>query len=164
MFGPKKRTPGGNPPHFYASLEISLVGAPRPGHGFVRAQTPMPKLDQTTVKRLGLYNLDDTAVLGRYIRAKIAKTKMATTLDTTADFYIDFRKGLHRWEGLLERMVTEGVVQTNSDFSEFTMAAVEQPVDIDSGRLKFKTKKEWLNYVSQNPGALSLERAEAMKK
>jgi recombination protein RecA len=33
MFGPKKRTPGGNPPHFYSSLEIMLSGASRPGSG-----------------------------------------------------------------------------------------------------------------------------------
>lgn len=163
MFGPKKRTPGGNPPHFYASLELMLSGAPRPGKGFVRASTPMPKLSATIVKQLGLYNMDDTAVLGRYVRAKVTKTKMATTLDTTADFYIDFRKGLHRWEGLLERMVTEGVVQTNGEYSEFTMAAVDKDVDSEE-RVKFGSKKEWLNYVAQNPGVLALDRAEAMKK
>ena len=163
MFGPKKRTPGGNPPHFYASLELMLSGAPRPGKGFVRASTPMPKLKDAIVKQLGLYNMDDTAVLGRYVRAKVTKTKVATTLDTTADFYIDFRKGLHRWEGLLERTVAEGVVQTNSEFSEFTMAAADAEVDSEE-RVKFATKKEWLNYVAQNPGVLALERAEQMKK
>jgi hypothetical protein len=123
----------------------------------------MPKLDKTTVQRLGLYNLDDTAVLGRYIRANIKKTKMATTLSTTADLYIDFRKGLHRWEGLVERLVTEGVAQTNSDFSEFNIAPLEEPVDSEK-RVKFKTKKEFLNFIAQNPGVLAMERAEAMKR
>lgn len=168
-FGPKKRTGGGNAPHFYASIEAMLSGSPRPGKGFVRASTPMPKLDKTTIARLGLYNLDDTAVLGRYVRAKITKTKMATTLDTSADFYIDFRKGLHRWEGLLERMVGEGLVGSNADMSELFMAPIEAASDSDE-RIAFKpkgddsAKKLWLNYVAQNPGLLTLDRAEAVKK
>ncbi len=109
MFGPKKRTSKGNAPHFYSSLEVWLSGAPRPGHGYVRADVDAPKLTKETVKRLGLYNLEDSAVIGRYVRAKVMKTKMSTTLDTTADFYIDFRKGVHLWEGLLERMVADGL-------------------------------------------------------
>lgn len=145
MFGPKKRTPGGNPPHFYASLELMLTPSPRPGHGYVRSDAAAPKLDQATVKRLGLYNLQDTAVTGRYVRAKCTKTKMGTTFDTTADFFIDFRKGVHRWEGLAERLFAEGLLLANADMSEFEM-----------GDQKFKSKKDWLNYVAQHPEVLAL--------
>lgn len=151
MFGPKKRTPGGNPPHFYSSLELMLSGSPRPGKGFVRAEVDTPKLSKETVKRLGLYNLDDTAVLGRYVRAKCTKTKMSTTLDTTADFYVDFRKGVHRWEGLAERLLAEGLLQSDKDMVELKM------VDPATGEvMEFKTKKDWLNWVVRNPEVLGL--------
>lgn len=144
MFGPKKRTAGGNPPHFYASLEVWLSPSPRPGHGYVRSEIDMPKLTKETVKRLGLYNLENTAVVGRYVRAKVTKTKMSTTLDTTADFYIDFRRGVHLWEGLAERLVAEGLLWTDPDMAGFEM-----------GEQKFKDKKEWLNYVVQHPEVLA---------
>jgi len=151
MFGPKKRTPGGNPPHFYASMELMLSGSPRPGRGFVRDESvEMPKLTAETQKRLGLYKLDETtAVVGRYIRAKVTKTKMSTTFDTSADFYVDFRRGVHKWEGLLERMVAEGKVRTDREMSEFEM----------DGK-KFKGKKEWLNHVAQHPELLALAEGE----
>lgn len=145
MFGPKKRTPGGNPPHFYASLEVWLSPSPRPGGGIVRSDVPMPKLTEATVKRLGLYNLDDTAVIGRYVRAKVTKSKMSTTFGTTADFYLDFRRGVHRWEGLVERLVGEGLVRPNADMTEFEMGGTE-----------FKTRKVLLNHLAQYPEVLAL--------
>jgi RecA/RadA recombinase len=138
MFGPKKRTPGGNPPHFYSTLEVMLRGAPRPDGGFVRSPVPETGLTKETIKRLGLYNMDKGAVLGRYIQAKVTKTKLAMTFDTTSEFYIDFRKGLHPWEGLAERLLFEGRLTTGPDFlTDFVMAGQ-----------KFADKKAWLTWLS----------------
>lgn len=152
MFGPKKRTPGGNPPHFYASLELMLSASTgRGGKGFVRTNVNLPKFDQKTMKHLGIYDADDAgAVVGRYIKAKCTKTKISTTLDTSAEFYLDFRRGMHRWEGLLERLITEGVVRTNKDMSEFEM-----------GGARFETKKAWLNHVAGHLEQLDLNPADA---
>lgn len=158
MFGPKKRTPGGNPPHFYASLEFWLSGSTgRGGKGFVRSQVDLPKFDQKTMKHLGLYDVEDAgAVVGRYIKAKCTKTKVSTTLDTSAEFYLDFRRGMHRWEGLVERLVLEGMVRTNKDMSEF------QATDRETGEaVKMETKKACLNYIASHLGMLDLNPAEA---
>jgi RecA/RadA recombinase len=169
MFGPKKRTPGGNPPHFYASLELMLKASPRPGGGYVRSDVAMPEFTKAAIKRLGLYNLEDTAVIGRYIRATCTKTKMSTTLDTTADFYVDFRRGIHAWEGLAERLIAEGLLRTNPDASgDFEMPGVtmrDQP-DKDKAEFvdapaKFKTKREWLNFVAKNMEVLRARVPEA---
>jgi recombination protein RecA len=160
MFGPKKRTPGGNPPHFYASLEIWLSGSTgRGGKGFVRANTSLPKFDQKTMKHLGLYDIEDAgAVVGRYIRAKCTKTKVGTTLDTSAEFYLDFRRGMHRWEGLVERLVLEGLVRTNKDMSEFEVT------DRATGEVvKMESKKACLNYLAGHLDALALNPAEAVE-
>lgn len=157
MFGPKKRTPGGNPPHFYASLELMLKASPRPGGGYVRSDVKLPELSKSAIKRLGLYNLDDTAVIGRYVRATCTKTKMSTTLDTTADFYVDFRKGIHMWEGLSERMFAEGLLVTDADATgDFEMPGVTYkltPADQETPA-KFKTKVEWLNFVASHMDVL----------
>lgn len=124
MFGPKKRTPGGNPPHFYASLELMLKAAQRPGSGYVRDAVRETGLTKEALKRLGLtYQLEAARVRGRYIQAKVSKTKMGMTFDTTADFYIDFRAGVHPYEGLMERLIFEGILRTSPDgLSDFTMA------------------------------------------
>lgn len=165
MFGPKKRTPLGNPPHFYASLEIMLSGSPRTGSGFVRSAVPVPPLTKEAVGRLGLHSLyakdkdgsekasDKGAVIGRYIRAKITKTKMATTMDSTADFYIDFRRGIHRWEGLAERMMFEGVLKcAPNGMEDYDMPGQLLP---DGTPAKFATKREWLNYIRDHMEVLS---------
>ena len=88
MFGPKKRTPGGNPPHFYASLELMLQASPRPDKGYIRSTVPTNEMTKEAIKRLGLYDFDKGVgqVLGRYIRARVTKSKLALTLDMTADF------------------------------------------------------------------------------
>lgn len=152
MFGPKKRTPGGNPPHFYASLELMLSASPRPGGGFVRSAVAVPPLTQAAIKRLGLYKLytkagevsDKGSVVGRYVTAKVTKTKMSTTLDTTADFYVDFVRGVHRWEGLAERLMFEGVLK----------CAPDGATDFEMGGVKHATKKDWLNWMAGNLVAL----------
>jgi len=157
MFGPKKRTPGGNPPHFYASLEVWLSGATgRGGKGFVRTNVDLPKFDQKIMKHLGLFDMDDAgAVVGRYIKGKVTKTKLSTTLDTSAEFYLDFRKGMHRWEGLIERLVLEGTVRTNKDMSEFEV------LDRATGELtKLASKKACLNHVASHLDMLELNPAD----
>ena len=139
MFGPKKRTPGGNPPHFYASLEVMLSPSSRPDKGLVRDAAREHGLTDAALKRLGLkYVIDNTRVRGRYIQAKVSKTKMAMTFDTTAEFYLDFQRGLHAWEGLAERLMFEGLLLTGSDgASDFEMAGK-----------KFPNKTEWLKWLS----------------
>lgn len=151
MFGPKKRTPGGNPPHFYASLEVWLKGSPRPDHGYVRDNRVQMKLSKEAIKRLGLYHFDDGSVIGRYITATCTKTKMAPTLDTSAEFYIDFRYGVHYWEGLAERLMFEGQLKSDSD----GIANYEY-----KGK-SFADKKEWLNWLVNNMEALNLVKPEA---
>lgn len=155
MFGPKKRTPGGNPPHFYASLELMLSGCPRPDKGYIRDNRVTTKLSKEAIKRLGLYDLDDGAVIGRYIRAKVTKTKMAATLDTHADFYIDFRRGIHPWEGLAERLIFEGVLKTGEDGASNYEMTVPPGLLSDTGSVaRFDTKKDWLNWLVRNMEAL----------
>jgi recombination protein RecA len=139
MFGEKKRTPGGNPPHFYSTLEIMLKGSPRPDKGFVRDPVKEWNLTKEAEKRLGLAYIKDAGrVRGRYIQAKVTKTKMALTFDTTADFYVDFQKGVHPWEGLAERLMFEGMLSTGSDgLTDFEMCGQ-----------KFPTKRDWLTWLS----------------
>ena len=164
--GPKKTTSGGNAPHFYSSLEVMLSGAPRPGHGYVRTDVQMPPLSKAAVQRLGLYNFftkegeaadNRGAVVGRYVRAKVSKTKVGTTFDTTADFYVDFARGVHRWEGLAERLMFEGRLSCGPDgASQYAMLPTGGLLAgaPDADVMKFPTKKEWLNYVAQHPECL----------
>jgi hypothetical protein len=139
MFGPKKRTPGGNPPHFFASLEIMLQPSARPGKGIVRDAVKEHGLTDAALKRLGLkYVMDAQRVRGRYVQARISKTKLAMTFDTTAEFYLDFQKGLNPWEGLQERLIFEGVLRTGPDgASAFEMASQ-----------KFPDKKAWIEWLA----------------
>jgi hypothetical protein len=140
MFGPKKRTSRGNPPHFYASLELMLSAAQRPGSGYVRDPARETGLTKEALKRLGLtYAMEATRVRGRYIKAKVTKTKMGMTFDTTVDFYIGFREGIHPWEGLMERLIFEGILRTSPDgLSDFTMAGQT-----------FANKKTWQTWLSE---------------
>jgi RecA/RadA recombinase len=144
MFGPKKRTGRGNPPHFYATLELMLSGSSRPGKGYVRSQLEMPALTGETIKKYGLYDLKKGAVVGRYIKAHCTKTKMSTTLDSTAEFYIDFRRGVYPWEGLIERLVAEGRVTSNENLTEFAMNGKE-----------FDSRKALITYLAENMETLA---------
>ncbi len=142
-----------------SSLEVWLSGSTgRGGKGFVRTAVTLPKFDQATMKHLGLYDVDDAgAVIGRYIKAKSTKTKVGTTLDTSAEFYLDFRRGMHRWEGLVERLVLEGMVRTNKDMSEFEVT------DKTTGEVvKMVGKRACLNYIAQHLDMLNLNPAEAV--
>ena len=157
LFGPKKYTPGGNPPHFYSSLELMLTASPRPGGGYVRSALPVPELSKEAIRRLGLYDLytkdgeasERGTVIGRYIRAKVTKTKVATTLDTTADFYVDFHRGVHLWEGLAERLMFEGILKCARDG-----ATDYELVDAAGELQKFPSKKTLLNWLAGHPEAL----------
>ena len=122
----------------------------------MRTNVDLPKFDQKIMKHLGLFDMDDAgAVVGRYIKGKVTKTKLSTTLDTSAEFYLDFRKGMHRWEGLIERLVLEGTVRTNKDMSEFEV------LDRATGELtKLASKKACLNHVASHLDMLELNPAD----
>ncbi len=143
MFGPAKRTSLGNPPHFYASLEIMLSPSPL---GFKRAEVRDLKLGDETRKRLGLGDKkhDRGAVVGRWVRAKVTKTKVAPTLMQEGDFYLDFLKGVHRWGGLLASLIRQGAVVLDPDGEKVT-----------HGGETFPSQKAWLTWLSQNEKVLA---------
>lgn len=143
MFGPKKRTSGGNPPHFYASLELMLAPSPL---GLVRSGSKLPSLPQATLRRLGLQG-DRGAVVGRWVRAKVTKTKLAPTLQQEVDFYIDFRKGVHRWGGLLPVLLRGGVVALDED------GRVHHRLK-DTEEQVFSSQGEWLRWLVEHPNVL----------
>lgn len=144
MFGPAKRTPLGNPPHFYASLEIMLSAAPL---GFQRGPVNALKVTPEVRKRLGLKAADQGDVIGRWIRAKISKTKVAPTLLQEADFYIDFRKGVHQWGGLFQLLLRQQVITTDPDAKKVFHNGEE-----------FPDTKSWLEHISKDmKGTLGIE-------
>lgn len=135
MFGPKKRTPGGNPPHFYASLELMLsVGR----KGDVRGKYEGTKLTGEQRKRLGMRATERGDVVGRWIRARVSKSKVGATANQEADFYIAFHRGVHKWAGLLQRLLHEGKVTLG-----------EKEVIKYSGHT-FPNEKAWLIWLSEN--------------
>ena len=139
MFGDKKTTPGGNPPHFYASLEIQLKIGPK---GDIRGPYSGAKLTKEQKHRLGMRVTDRGDVIGRWIRAKITKNKLTGTYGQEADFYLSFSKGVNRWAGLLQRMLHEGKVDLKGD-------------KIQHGDLSFNTEKEWVRWLSVNQKELT---------
>ncbi len=146
MFGPKKRTPGGAAPHFYASLEVMLSPSPL---GLTRAPSMMHDIPAATLKRLGLQYAKDTgAVLGRWVHAKVTKTKLAPTLQAGTDFFIDFRRGCSPWAGMLQRLLIEGTVELTPDQRGARHRTVAGEV------AEFATTQEWLDWLSKNPKEL----------
>jgi len=145
MFGPKKRTPGGNAPHFYAALELMLTPSPL---GLIRAESKLSPLPAATLKRLGLQGADRGVVVGRWIRAKVSKTKIAPTLQQEADFYISFRDGVHRWGGLLPALMKDGIVLLDEDGTiHHRLGEGKEQV--------FPSQGEWLRWLSEHPAVLS---------
>lgn len=135
MFGPKKRTPGGNPPHFYASLELMLsVGR----KGDVRSKYEGAKLSGEQRKRLGMRATERGDVVGRWIRARVSKSKVGSTANQEVDFYIAFHRGVHKWAGLQQRLLHEG---------KLTLGEKDL---IKHGDHKFADEKEWLIWLSEN--------------
>ena len=150
MFGPRKKSTGGNAPHFYASLELWLTLSPL---GDVRGPYRGTPLSAAQRKRLGFGPADHGDVVGRWVRARVTKTKIASTLDRRADFYIDFERGVHRWGGLLQQMILEGRVLMREDGT-----AQHKTVDRETGEVEiveFKGTGEWLEWAAQHPGAVA---------
>ena len=134
-FGHHKRTPGGNPPHFYASLEIMLAVGPK---GDVRGEYHGAELTAEQRKRFGMRATERGDVVGRWIRARITKTKVSITLGQEADFYIDLAAGVHKWAGLLQRLLQEGII------------SLGEKDKITHGENQFKSEGEWLTWLSKN--------------
>lgn len=135
MFGPKKRTPGGNPPHFYASLELMLSAGMK---GSVRSKYEGAKLTPEQRKRLGMGATERGNVVGRWIKARVTKSKLGATAHQETEFYIAFNRGVHKWAGLLQRLLHEGKVSLG-------------PTDrIEHDGKFFADEKEWLVWLSEN--------------
>ena len=149
VFGPKKRSSGGNAPHFYCSLELWLTLSPL---GDVRGPYRGTPLSAALRKRFGFGPADHGDVVGRWVRARVTKTKLAMTLGRTADFYIDFSRGVHRWGGLLQQMIVSGraLVREDGTVQHRTASA-----DGEVGYQEFRGTDEWLAWVSQHPEAVA---------
>lgn len=142
MFGPKQFTPGGNPPHFYASLEIWLSGAPRPGHGYVYSKYEGHAFSAEERKRLGLFKDLAGRVEGRWIRARVTKSKVSSTFDASCDFYLDFHRGIRSGAGFPELLLIEGVVEkTDKAVIQKRWLTVDKTESEEVAR--FKTMQEW---------------------
>lgn len=140
-FGPNKTSSGGNPPHFYASLELWLSPSPL---GFVRGPYMGSKPSATMRARLGLRATDRGNVIGRWVRCKVTKTKVAPTLLQDCDFYIDFQKGVHPWLGLLQQFIKEGRANVK-DTGEVTHRIEEGEV------LDFPDAPAWMTWLAEHP-------------
>ncbi len=145
MFGDKKTTPGGNPPHFYASLEIRLsIGS----KGDVRGPYQGAKLSAEQRKRFGLRATERGNIIGRWIRARVTKSKVGENLGQDCDFYISFERGINKGSGLLQRLLEEGAVTLGKNNA------------ILHGDLSFAEEAAWLKHVAQNMDLLDKRQAE----
>lgn len=153
MFGPKKYTPGGQAPHFYASIELMLSIAPPP-LGDLRSPNPV-QLTQEQRKRLGLTKTDKGSVVGRWVRAKVTKTKVGGTLFEEADFLINFTTGIVPYAGLINRLMVEGVCRERGDGIIQTLP--------DGSEQSFATRAEWARWVKANPKALMVSKSDIKK-
>ena len=143
MFGSKKVTPGGRPPHFYAQLEIMLGIGPK---GDIRSKYEGAKLTKEQRSRLGMRATERGDVIGRWIRAKVTKSKVSDTHAQEADFYISFTRGVHKWAGLLQKLLQEGLIDL-----------VEKD-HIKHGEQVFADDREWLTWLSENIDVLSMRK------
>lgn len=138
-FGPKKRTPGGNPPHFYSTMEIWLYRSPM---GDVRGKYRGAKLTPEQRKRFGL-GPERGDIIGRWVRAKIHKTKVSRTLGMECDFYIDFSSGISLWAGMLQRMLSEGMVTLS--------APGTMSMQVDGQEISFTDEVGWVRWMMAHP-------------
>lgn len=123
-----------------SSLEVMLSPSPL---GLVRAPSLMRPLSPETAKRLGLQYAKDTGrVQGRWIRAKVTKTKLGTTMMQEADFFIDFRRGISRWGGLLQALLRDGIVEYMPD-----QAGIRHRT-LDGELLEFSGTQAWLDWLA----------------
>lgn len=147
MFGPQEVTSIGNPPHFYASIEIML--RPAPGLAPVRAPVGAPlKLTSEAKKRLGIPATEVGNIIGRWVQATVSKSKVAPTYQQTALFFMDFQKGVHEWGGLLQTMIRDRAIEPSPDAKQVT-----------DGGVLYETVPEWLAYLKQNPDRLGPQSA-----
>lgn len=149
VYGEKDRPTGGNAPRFYCSLEVMLSLSPL---GAVRGAYKGPPLTPLVRKRLGFNKTDSGDVMGRWVRAKISKTKIAPTFLQEADFYIDFQKGVAPWAGLLQRFIREGFVNAKEN-GEVTHR-------IEGGEIvDFPNSRAWVQWLSEHPQYLLTQMA-----
>jgi RecA/RadA recombinase len=147
LFGSKKRTPGGNAPHFFASLEIMLQPSRR---GKVFGKYTGVKISKEQRKKLGMAVTEKGEMLGFWIRAQITKTKLGSTLHKECHFYLDFQKGLSKTAGLFELLQTEGLIaEKNGKVVQVVPGENGKP----SGR-SFESKEEWELWIAENEWAL----------
>jgi len=140
MYGEKNQPTGGNAPRFYSSLEIMLSLSPL---GSVRGKYKGPPLTPLVRKRLGFNKTDAGDIVGRWVRAKISKTKIAPTIGQEADFYIDFQKGVAPWAGLLQKFIREGLVNVKEN-GEVTHR-------IEDGEIvDFPNSRAWVQWLSEH--------------
>ena len=149
LYGKKKQTPGGNPPHFYASLEIWLSNSPL---GEVRDKYQGAKLTNEQRKRLGMRVTERGDVVGRWIRAKIEKTKVSSTPAQEADFYISFTRGVHKWGGLLQRLLHEG------------LAEMGHKEEVVFGGETFQNEQEWLGWLGDHEDLLEKRKEDTVEQ
>ena len=139
VYGPKKITPGGQAPHFYASIELMLSPSVL---GVERATPVKLAASEKTRKALGLPKVDVGDVVGQWVTAHVTKTKVASTFNRKAHFLVNFHRGVHRWAGLLQVLMQEGVVSLTPD------KAVVQ------GERHFASVRDWVNACVQDPSLL----------
>lgn len=144
LFGDKKYTTGGNAPHFYASVEVMLVPS---GIGLVRNEARALNISGEMRKRMGLPVSDKGHVIGRWVRARVTKTKVAPTLMREANFYIDFQKGVRPWPGLLPVLLTENPSLVEM-FPEGQKVRLKDPRTGEV--LDFENEGVWAQWVKQN--------------
>lgn len=144
MFGDKTTTSGGMPPHFFASIEISLKPSPR---GTVRGRYKGQKLNAALAKRRGIPVEGKGDVIGAWNRAKITKSKVSGTFLKEADFYVDFRKGIDRYAGLFDVLLRDGITGFAED-NEKKRVWMRTP---ENKRRSYATEQAWLQACADDP-------------
>lgn len=142
LFGNNKYTPGGLAPHFYASLELLLTDSPL---GTVRGKYTGAKLTDVQRRRFGFTKTERGDVVGKWVTAKVTKSKVSALYGQTADFYIDFRSGVSKYGGLLKRLLAEGLA-----------ALTSQDAIVFDGQ-EFEDEAAFIAYVEAHPETLDRE-------
>ena len=98
--------------------------------------------------------------VARWIRARVTKTKIASTLGREADFCLDFAHGVHPFGGLIQQLVYEGAVLLRDDNT-----VQHRVVDPDGvvEHHEFDDTKAWTEWVAAHPECL-VDRAPAKPK
>ena len=154
LFGSPKYAPGGNAPHFYASVEVFLSASKL---GVVRGKYQGAKLNEAARKRLGLNKTDKGDVIGRWIKARVTKNKTGGPVFEETDFYISFKSGMHPGRGLLARLCLEGICHLDGE-------KVTHMVNREEG-FEFADENQWAQWVVSNPKlALGFHRSQVQEE